>query len=788
MSSPSLGSRFRAVVQAIRGPLEFAAEHPDRIDRLVDAAAVLEQACRRGAELCIPRALRERFSESAEVIASQGLTGAVAAQLLARLEGVLADDYALRLLRQSPERLPGVGPKTAAALARKEVRTIEDLLLFLPRAYEDRRDLARIEDLQVGHSACFEGSVTRCGIVPLRKGRSFFQVVVSDGTAAVQLKWFRGIGHFEKRLRPGVRVLVAGDVRRYRYSKELHHPEIEVLEEETPVESLPRIVPGYSAVEGVPPRSLRRFVESAVAYASDVVEGSLPDSLVNQLGLPEVGEALRQVHLPSTRLDPDELRARRTPYHLRLVAEELFLLQAGLALRRARRAVHRAAPLPASGDAVARAIELLPFQLTGDQSSAWKEIAADLERTQPMNRLLVGDVGTGKTVLALLGAVAAAASGRLTAVLAPTEILAEQHLATFQRLAEPFGLRTALLTGSTPTPERRSIQRLLNLGELAIVVGTHALLSSGVALPRLALSVIDEQHRFGVEQRRQLSEKGDHPHVLVMTATPIPRTLAFTVYGDLDHSTLRERPPGRAPVRTIVVPSGSGRVVLTEVEATLARGEQVYVVYPLVEESEKQDLQDATRGFAKLERALGGARLALLHGRLDPAERKRAMRAFAAGEIDLLAATTVIEVGVDVANATLLVVQHAERFGLAQLHQLRGRVGRGGRPGTAILIADPKSEDASRRLAVLEGSASGFDIAEEDLRIRGAGEWLGTRQAGHLPELRMADLVRHGELLPPIREAAMRITETDPDLAGHPRLRAAVERRWGRRLELGGVA
>jgi ATP-dependent DNA helicase RecG len=304
----------------------------------------------------------------------------------------------------------------------------------------------------------------------------------------------------------------------------------------------------------------------------------------------------------------------------------------------------------------------------------------------------------------------------------------------------------------------------------------------------LRLVVIDEQHRFGVKQRQALGRKGEQPHVLAMSATPIPRSLSLTLFGDQDHSLLRERPPGRAPVHTRVVPPDAARAVLGELRETLARGEQAYVVYPLVEESEKQDLLDATRGFERLQRALPGVRVALLHGRLDPSQRAAAMDAFAAGEVQLLVCTTVIEVGVDVANATLLIVQHAERFGLAQLHQLRGRVGRGGIPGRAILFGDPHGDAASRRLAVLESSQSGFDIAEQDLAIRGAGEWLGTRQAGHLPELRLADLVRHADLLPPVREAAERLVGGDPGLQRHPALRAAITQRWGRRLDLGSVA
>ncbi len=765
-------SRYRRAVREIEDGL--AGDDPEALRRALEAAATLE----------IPPNARARLLEAAERLRDSGDRSA-AAELI---EPIVAQDYPVRALLLPTDRLPGVGAKTAAALTRKEIRSVEDLLLFLPRAYEDRRVLVPIESLEIGQSACFEGTVVRAGVVPLRGRRSFFQATVSDSTGAVNLKWFRGIKHFEERIRPGVRLLVSGDVRRYRYARELTHPDVDILADDAERESLPRIVPRYSAVEGLPPRTLRRIVESAVEYAADLVDSYVPESSAASLVLPEVGESIRQVHRPGSELDPGELQARRTPYHTRLAAEELFLLQSGLALRRDDSARRSTRPLAPYSPVVDQAFASLPFELTDDQRRAWDEIASDLAAPHPMSRLLLGDVGTGKTAVAFLAAAAAHGAGSLAAVIAPTEILARQHFETFQALAEPVGMRTALLTGSTPAAERRSLVRLLRLGELAIVVGTHALLVESLELPGLGLAVIDEQHRFGVAQRLELGRKGEAPHMLVMTATPIPRTLALTLYGDLDQSVLRERPPGRAPVETRVLPRSEGRKVLERVRRTVGRGEQVYVVYPLVEESEKQDLLDATRGFERLQRALPDAHVALVHGRLDAAERTRAMARFAAGDVQVLVATTVIEVGIDVPSATLLVVQHAERFGLAQLHQLRGRVGRGAQPGHAILIAEPQTQDARQRLAVLEASASGFEIAEEDLRIRGAGEWLGTRQAGHLPELRLADLVRHGDLLSGLREAALELVEADPGLARHPELREAVDRRWGRRLEFGGVA
>jgi ATP-dependent DNA helicase RecG len=781
-------SAFQRVVEAIRAPLAFASEHPDRLDRMRDLAGTLQSALQRGEALAIPPEARKRLAAARACLEAEGATPKVIAAITRRLAPLIDVGYAQLVLGQATTVIPGVGPKSAAALEARGLRSVEDLLFFLPRAYEDRRALVPISELQVGRGACFAGTVTRSHLAQLRNGRRVLEVVVSDGSGAVSLKWFRGIQHFRDRLLPGQRLLVAGDVRRYRYAKELYHPDVELLAEEAPLESLPRIVPTYSLIEGLAPRTLRRIAEAAVAYAADLVEAWLPASVARSAALPELGEALREVHQPSPHLDPDELRERRTPYHLRLVTEELFLLQVGLEQRRRELARRRAAVLNVTGEHVARARAGLPFQLTADQDRVWHEMAADLSSGHPMNRLIIGDVGTGKTVLAYLGAVAAHSSGGLTAVLAPTEILAEQHHETFRKLAQAIGMRVALLTGSTRPAERKSIQRLLKLGEIGVVVGTHALLSGAVALPRLMLAVIDEQQRFGVEQRRSLATKGAQPHVLAMSATPIPRTLALTVFGDLDHSILRERPPGRSPVRTRVVPPDAGREVFDAVKRTLARGEQIFVVHPLIEESAAQDLKDATRGYERLRRSLPRVPIALLHGRMEAAERARVMERFVSGELRILVSTTVIEVGVDVPQATLLVVQHAERFGLAQLHQLRGRVGRGQRPGTAILIADPKGEDASRRLAILEASDSGFDIAEEDLRIRGAGQWLGTRQAGHLPELRLADLVLHGDLLDLARRAARELLADDPELRRWGPLRDAVQRRWGRQLELGSVA
>jgi ATP-dependent DNA helicase RecG len=781
-------SRFRSVAQAIRAPLAFVREHPERLERLGSAPETLRAALARGVTLRIPPAARTLFGDALGWLGAEPFSVALAERIAARIDPLLALDYPVRILAQPTERIPRVGPKLAASLARRELHTVEDLLFFWPRAYEDRRGLLRIEDARVGRLACFEARIARAHRQRLRNGRSVFEAVVSDATGALSLKWFRAAVPLEERLVPGARLLVAGEVRRYRYAKEIHHPEIELLGDDVALDSLPRIVPLYAQIDGVPPRTLRRIVEGAVAYAADLVDGLLPEGSVRALGLPEIGASVAGVHLPEVHLEPQELDARATGYHRRLAAEELLLLLAGLELRREHVAAQLTRPLRVEDPRVAAALAALPFQLTSDQDKAWRAIASDLARPRPMNRLVLGDVGTGKTVLALLASVAAQASGGLTALLAPTEVLARQHFRTFEALGAPLGLRVALLTGRTPAGERRALGRALRAGAVSTLIGTHALLSDSLELPELRLVVIDEQHRFGVAQRAALGRKGERPHLLVMTATPIPRTLAMAVFGDLDHCELRERPAGRPPVATRVVPTEQGRAVLEEMRAAILRREQVYVVYPLVEESAKQDLLDATRGFERLQRNLPEARMALVHGRQEPRARAKVMEAFARRELDLLVATTVVEVGVDAPGATLMVVRHAERFGLAQLHQLRGRVGRGERPGQALLISDASGEGASRRLAVLESTSSGFEIAEEDLRMRGAGEWLGTRQSGLPAELKLADLVRHADLLPLVREAAGRLVEADPGLARHPELRAAIERRWGARLSFAATA
>ena len=788
---------FQKALAALVNPLEFVARTEGGAS-VADFEATLRTAALRLRDMAVPQDVQEvlgrvaaRFNEPLEGDARRAAV-ADALEWLAPLRDPELPD---RALARSVSTLPGVGPKRAETLSRRGLGKMVDLLFHLPVRYDDRRLLQKVGELQVGTRATFVCEVLVADHVSIRprgrgRGQRMFQAVVGDGTGTLNLKWFRGGDSIAKSVKKGVRLRVTGEIRRYRFDREIVHPEIDVLGEGDEPQG-DGVVPAYTAPEGIPPRTFRRWVATAVAQYADLVPSTLPDAVVAARSLPSAADAIREIHAPPPDADLVALHERSSPAHQRLVLEELYLLELGLALRHAEQARVPGIPIP-PGPAVESAIAGLPFELTGAQLRAWSEISGDLSRPHPMSRLLQGDVGSGKTVVAVLAAVAAAAAGCQTAVMAPTELLAEQHARTLRSLLDSGapGVRTALLTSSVPKPEARELRARLRRGEIDCVIGTHALVQADVVFDRLAVVVVDEQHRFGVLQRQALQEKAPDdmsPHTLVMTATPIPRSLALTVYGDLDVSVIDELPPGRTAVRTALLRSGEGRQVMQELEATLARGEQVYVVYPLVEESEKVDLRAATDQAEAIARALPEHTVALVHGRQTAAERADAMDRFGRGEIDVLVSTTVIEVGVDVANATLMVVEHAERFGLAQLHQLRGRVGRGERPGTCLLVARGGSEDSEARLRAMLETTDGFRIADADLEIRGPGDFLGTRQSGKLPDLRFADLVRDARLVSVAREAARGTVRDDPGLAKQPILGHAVETRWGGRLALVGV-
>ncbi len=807
-------ARLLEALRAVEPDVDRAEGKAEPEDGASEPVARVARACAVFETIAIPPDLKKVAGDIAGRLARASSTRRqrVARELGAGVAGWLADDFAAELLRRPLSVLTGVGSKRAQTFADRGLRCIEDLLFHLPGSYDDRRALSQVGDLEVGRRATFIGTIRSVDRRTSRvKGRNrrMLEAVVGDESGSVNLKWFRALASLDNELERGGTYLVTGDVKRYRFSLEIVHPELTRLHDDEEdqrggeagrhaevadtreSDALRSVEPVYPALEGVPPRTLRKLIRSALLDYSDLVEGHLPRDVIAGGALPEVGPALRLVHAPDLHAELADYDAFRSPAHERLVLEELYLLQLGLVLRRAARGRTRGVALDLEGDRVRAAPESLPFRLTEAQRRVWREIGGDLARPHPMNRLLQGDVGSGKTAIALLAAVAAAASGRQTALMAPTELLAEQHARSLERLVAQtprvLGLRIGLLTSSLPRKTADERLATLAAGGLDLLVGTHALIQERVVFRDLALAIVDEQHRFGVLQRAALSvsrSDGAAPHVLVMTATPIPRTLALTGYGDLDLSVIDELPPGRSPTRTQLMRSGDGPRIMDAIRETTGRGEQVYVVYPIVEESEKLDLRSAMDSAERIAHAFPDLRVELVHGRLDPETRRRIMDRFGRGDIDILVATTVIEVGVDVANASLMIVEHAERFGLAQLHQLRGRVGRGSAAGTCLLVSRGGGRDAKARLDAMLRTNDGFEIADADLAIRGPGEFLGTRQSGELADLRLADLVRDAALLEVAREAAIATLERDPGLQSHPSLLRAVEGRWGERLKL----
>jgi ATP-dependent DNA helicase RecG len=707
-----------------------------------------------------------------------------------------AHNQAADVLQSPIQYVKGVGPRLAEHFAARDIHVVGDALFLLPRRYEDRRCVVTIRELVPGQRASFQAEVLDFGMRRTGAGRHLFEVLLGDGTGKMLARWF----HFhapsiERRFARGDRVRVAASVEVYRGVRQVIHPDIEKLggEDEIVGQDFGTLIPVYPEIEGVYPKTLRRIMRRVVEQYASAVPDILPETICAHYGFPPLGEALRAVHFPPIDADLDAYNEGRSLAHRRVVYEEFFLLQLGLALRRelVRRAGSR--PLPVSDDMLALARDLFGFELTGGQQKVLAELLADLTAPKPMNRLLQGDVGSGKTAVAVLLSVVAARAGTQTAFMAPTEILAEQHYrriqAMLQRGRQP--IKVVLLTSTIQGAARSQILKAVATGAVQVVIGTHALIEEGVRYQRLGLCVIDEQHRFGVMQRARLRAKGEQPHVLVMTATPIPRTLAMTIYGDLDLSVLEELPPGRTPVKTVVLKGAEVLKAYQQVRREVQAGGQAFLVYPLVEESDKVELRDATQMYKRLQSGtLAGLRLALLHGRMGGDEKDRVMRRFAAGEIDVLVATTVVEVGVDVPRATLMVVEHAERFGLSQLHQLRGRIGRGTKPGTCYLVAHRyPSEDARSRLKIMEKTNDGFLIAEEDLAIRGPGEFLGTRQSG-LPSFLFGNLIRDAELLSEARADARALIERD-SLLMQPEnrlIRRALWQRWGDRLLLAEVA
>jgi ATP-dependent DNA helicase RecG len=656
----------------------------------------------------------------------------------------------------------GVGPNRAEALARVGVRTAEDLLLHLPLRYEDRRRFARIADLRPGMRVSVEGEVTAAGIRRARR-MTLYEVRLADGSGQLKALWFNQ-PYLREVLPRGRRVVLYGAVERDTFGSRrlvMRSPQYETVEDEGagPGVHTGRLVPVYEKLGPLTVKPLRRVLAGLAAQVPVDLTDPLPPDVRSRLGVVGRGEAFRRVHLPGPDEDLDALNRFRGAGHVRLILEELFLFQLGLARRRrGLRAERKGRPFEV-GDRTREAVKrILPFPLTGAQKRVLREIADDMRSPHPMNRLVQGDVGSGKTVVALLAMVIALENDFQAAFMAPTEILAEQHYLTFRRLLARCPYPVELLTSAAKGRARVDALGRIGSGEARIVVGTHALIQEGVAFARLGLAVVDEQHRFGVLQREDLRKKGYDVDVLVMTATPIPRTLALTAYGELDVSVVDEKPPGRTPVRTILKPASERREVVDLVRREVGEGRRAYVVYPLVEESEKlEDVVAATKAAEEWRRLVPGAAVGLLHGRMRSAEKEEVMAAFAGGDVQILVATTVVEVGVDVAAATVMVIEHAERYGLAQLHQLRGRVGRGRDPSTCVLLAHGRlSEVARARLEVMVKTEDGFAIAETDLRLRGPGDFFGTRQSG-MPTFRVAHLLRDADLVGRAREEAFRL-------------------------------
>jgi ATP-dependent DNA helicase RecG len=670
--------------------------------------------------------------------------------------------------------LRGVGAALAEKLARLNVTRVADLLFVLPLRYEDRTQVTAIGALAPGVRAAVEGEVQLTEVA--YRGRRQLLCRISDGSGMLTLRFFYFSASQQGNLARGTRLRCFGEVRRGPLGLEMVHPEYRRLSAAAaPLEET--LTPIYPLTEGVPQGRLRALIAEAL---EEIRRAPLRDFLAERgvlpPGLPSLPEALNYLHRPPREAQLEELAAGSHPAQQRLAFEELLAHHLALKLRKRSLTADPAFALTDEAQLAQHFIRALPFAMTRAQARVLAEAERDLKAGAPMARLVQGDVGCGKTVVAAAAAARAAGSGLQAALMAPTELLAEQHWRNFNAWFAPLGQTVALLSGSQPARTRRSALETIASGEVRIVIGTHALFQQGIEFKNLALVIVDEQHRFGVQQRLKLQEKGHRagrvPHQLIMTATPIPRTLAMTAYADLDISVIDELPPGRTPVQTVVIPEQRrAQVVLRIVEACRA-GRQAYWVCPLIEESDELRAQAAEETAAALSAALPGVRVGLVHGRMPAAAKDAAMLAFKAGTIELLVATTVIEVGVDVPNATLMVIENAERMGLAQLHQLRGRVGRGSDASTCVLLyRAPLSQLARERLKVIRDTSDGFEIARRDLALRGPGELLGTRQTG-LAQLRVADLMRDAHLLPQVQQSAERL------LSGDPEVSAGLAMRW----------
>ncbi len=659
-------------------------------------------------------------------------------------------------LREPVQYVKGVGPQRARLLKKLGINVAGDLLRYFPRDWQDRRNLTRIQDCRAGEVTTISGRVKARQTFTIRRGLNLTKVILDDGTGQIAGTWFNQ-PYLRERFPVGELVLLHGKVD-FKRTWQIMNPEFEILEEEGEEKiHTGRIVPVYPLTERLSQRVLRGILYSVVRCVSDQAPDILPQAVSQSRGFPPAHQALRDIHFPP---DFESLERARQ----RLVFEELFLQQIAVSRLKQRYQRQVSRPLCTDGPLVRRFSAELPFTLTSAQEQAVRKIFQDLSTARPMHRLLQGDVGSGKTIVAALAMLAAVDSGKQAAIMAPTEVLAVQHYLNLKKLLDPYGVRLELFTSGIKGRDRAAAQAALADGRVQVAVGTHALTQEQLNFRDLGLAVVDEQHRFGVQQRARLRAKGDQPHLLVMTATPIPRTLAMTVYGDLDVTTLDEMPPGRLPVQTEWLPRANSRRAYEALSRVLDAGQQGYIVFPLIEESEKLDLKALTTEYERLSKHIfPGRKMGLLHGRLTTAEKEQVMTDFKERRLEILAATSVIEVGVDISNASVMIIENADRFGLASLHQLRGRVGRGTAAAVCFLIADPTTEEGRARLKIVSQVRDGFRLAEEDLALRGPGEFFGLRQHG-LPDLKLANLIRDADQIEKARDIAMNLIASDPKL------------------------
>ncbi|MGB9485193.1 MAG: ATP-dependent DNA helicase RecG [Terriglobia bacterium] len=693
--------------------------------------------------------------------------------------------------------LKGVGPVRAETLAARGIRTVEDLLYYTPFRYEDRTHITRIRDLVPGQTTTVLGEVLTCGLMRTRKGVYIYDLAARDPSGMIRCIWFNAV-YLEKGkvFRQGQRVFFYGKVERDFYGTnnlQIVQPQFEILPEDEPdggnsIE-VGRVVPIYEGMANLGTRAIRRLIWTALASLGDNLPDRLPLSVREKNRLVERATALRQTHFPDSDQPLEPLCNFRTPAQVRLIFEEFFNVGAGLALRRRKAKAAQGIEFEAKASARAAIRSILPFHPTAAQKRVLKEMVDDMCSPHPMNRLLQGDVGSGKTIVAVQAAILAIENGYQVVLMAPTEILATQHYLYTKALLQPLPYKIDLLISARKAAEKADLKERMGKGEINLVVGTHALLEEDVAFSKLGLVVVDEQHRFGVLQRYGLIRKAINPHVLVMTATPIPRTLALTLYGDLDFSVIDELPPHRTPIETRLVEEGERARAFEFIREKVRRGGQAYVVYPVIEEGGKLDLKPAVRMFEQLSlNVFPEFRVGLLHGRLPSEEKEDVMLRFKQGDVQILVSTTVVEVGVDVPNATVMLIEHAERFGLSQLHQLRGRIGRGSQKSYCLLVASEKRNDlAQQRLQTMIETNDGFKIAEIDLRLRGPGEFFGTRQWG-IPAFRIGNLIRDQEILEWAKREASSFVEQPSSRQEWEVFVSYLRAEWPRRYSLASVA